>query len=165
MEFKLTAEGNVIEQLHSRKRSTLVSMHQTTKCLFFPFKGSKQINQVVLLEPLIEITMQGYQFAIMVNNSIIDYINHLDLLQTYPINVPSIDARYTPNTVYLTKECFSSLSYFSKIIHLLPFGKLLSSIILDMTMLVTLNGMAMIDDKAKPVKLQMKIKKLLGKYG
>ena len=75
MRFKLTAEGNVIEQLHNRKRSILVSIYQTTKYFIFSFKDSKETNQAVLLDALMEIAGQGYQLAILVNTTIFNYMN------------------------------------------------------------------------------------------
>jgi len=104
MEFMLAAEGNVIEQLHNRKRSILVSMYQTTKYLIFSLKDSKQTNQVALLDALMGMAVQGYQLAITVHNSIIDYMNHHDFPQTYPSKVLNTDALYPSKIRPLSKE-------------------------------------------------------------
>lgn len=114
MEFKLTAAGNVIEQLHNRERSILVSMYQTTKYLIFPCKNSKQTKQVALLDALIRIAIQGYQLAITAHNSIIDYTIHHDFSQTYPTKVLNTDALYPSKIWPLSKEAANQNSSICK---------------------------------------------------
>ncbi|KGJ89669.1 hypothetical protein [Colwellia psychrerythraea] len=159
MEFKLTAEGDVIEQLHNRKRSMLVSIYQTRKYLIFSFKDFLQTNQVVLLDPLMAIAVSGYQLAIVVKNLIINHMNHHNLRQTYPKNVLNTDA-LSPSKIGLFTnkvsrqnmsvyiECtFSSLSDFIITLHLHPFARLHLSIMQVTTIITALHALARINNK------------------
>ena len=110
MKFKLTAEGNVIEQLHNHKRSILVSMFQTTKCLIFSFKAPKQSNQTVLLDALREMTVQRHQLAKTVYNSIINFMNHHYFPLCNPSKVNNTDSPYPSKIRPLAKEAVNQNS-------------------------------------------------------
>lgn len=104
MNFKLTVEGNVIEQIHTRELAILVSTYQTGKILVFSSKGSELIKQEVLFKSSMVIAVPDNQLTFAVSNSIIYYANPPSLSRQYSDKLLSPDACFVPMAVFLIRK-------------------------------------------------------------
>lgn len=123
MEFKLTAEGDVIEQLHKRKRLIIVSIYQTRKYLIIDHMNHHNLRQTYP------------------NN-----VLNTDARSPSKLGFFTTKASRQNISVYI-ELTFSSLSDFIIALQLQPFARLHLSIMQGTTIITALYALAMINNK------------------